>query len=63
MTEVEYREVRYLRCQDQKRERQAQISRIEALDEEIEREERLADAERLRLRAIIESREVWLFQA
>lgn len=57
-TELGYREARYLQRQEQKRERQTLIARIEALNHGIEQEKQLFEAERVRLLALLGSQEV-----
>jgi hypothetical protein len=57
-TELGYREARYLQRQEQKRERQTIIARIEAVNHRIEQEKQLFEAERVRLVALLESQEV-----
>lgn len=53
-----YREARYLQRQEQKRERQTLIARIEALNHGIEQEKQLFEVERVKLMALLKSQEV-----
>lgn len=62
-TELEYRQARYLQRQEQKRERQALIARVEALNHGMEHERRLFEAERVKLQALLDNREVKLRRA